>query len=237
MKAVEVDSITLKRARKLRREAVEDVVNESFPSVTRIAHALAGTDPAGAAIVARIVRRGLLQIPKFRDAGEPQRWFLRHTILACRAEPGPPPAADADLLVTCAATPSLEYAAFIKALRGLPQQQMEAFVLHHAEAFNARYTAVAMDCSTTAAQQHLDTADKALRAIAGDAFDPCVATLRQAYQSLTPAARVQTPHIRSIIRRHVWPRRLWRGFKVLLLCTVLVGVAWFLIKVLPRIEY
>lgn len=229
-----VDRNTIRRAQSLARDAVEEIVNESFPSVVRLAYGLTGSDAAGDRVVRHIVRRGLKMLPKFRDEGEPQRWFLHHTILACRRETA---VGDDDVLVTCDASPTPAYRAFVKAIRALPRQQAEALILHHGESFNLRYIAVAMDCSTAAAQQHLDAGTTTLRQIAGEQLEPLLLRVRLAYRHLTPSAGVQVPQVGQLVRRHVWPRRLWRVARALLVLAAAGAVAWMLWKIVPNIEY
>ena len=142
-----------------------------------------------------------------------------------------------DLLIQTNPQRSPQYVAFIRALRALPYQQVEAFILHHGESFNLRYLAVAMDCSTKAAEQHLSAATSALRAIAGDSFDALTLQLRRAYQKLSPADRVQVPQVGKIVRLHVWPRRLWRIIKFLVTIAFVAAAGWFAWKILPAIEY
>lgn len=227
---------TLTRAKKLQRDAVEEIVNESFPLITRMAYALTGRDDAGSSIVKHIVHRGLKALPKFRDDGEPQRWFLHHTILATRADKRRP-GGEEDLLIETAPQRTPQYFAFVRALRALPPQQIEAFVLHFGESFNLRYLGIAMDCSVKAAEQHLSAATTAMRAIAGNSFDELTGQMRQAYQSLSPAGMVQVPKVSAIVRAHVWPRRIWRVMKFIFSLAIIAAVVWVCVKILPRIEY
>jgi len=76
--------------------------------------------------------------------------------------------------------------AFVSALRQLETQQREAFLLHHCERLNARYSALAMDCSTEAADNHLKAADQSLRLVAGADFDALAKKLADAYAHLAP---------------------------------------------------
>ena len=66
----------------------------------------------------------------------------------------PAPAPNQDLLITVGPTGLPAYAGFIRALRTLPVQQAEAFILHHGEHLNERLLGVAMDLSTGAAGSH-----------------------------------------------------------------------------------
>ncbi len=230
-----IDQDTFKRALKLRRDAVEDVVNDSFAGIARIAYGVTGSDAGGNAIVSKIVRRGLTAMAKWRDENEAQRWFLHHTILECRNYRNAD--GDNELLVEVSEDRSTAYRAFVGGLRALPQQQIEAMLLHHGESFNLRYLAVAMDCSVKAAEQHLAAATAALQALAGDDFNRLLASLRQAYRALTPEGKVQVPQVKQIVRRHVWPRRIWRLAKFALSLALIAAVAWFCYKILPAIEY
>lgn len=231
-----LDLDTLKRAQKLHPTAVEDLVNDSFACVARIAYGVTGSDASGNAIVSKIVRRGLVAMGKWRDESEAQRWFLHHTILECRNHRR---CADHDgeVLIETSSDRSPAYQTFVGALRALPQQQIEAFLLHHCESFNLRFLSIAMDCSVKAAEQHLAAATAALTTIAGDGFDRLLASIRQAYLALTPAGKVKVPQVKQIVRRHVWPRRLWRLAKVVLSLALIAAVAWFCYKILPAIEY
>ena len=230
-----IDSDTLQRAQKLRRDAVEDVVNDSFARVARIAYGVTGSNAGGNAIVSKIVRRGLVAMAKWRDEAEPQRWYLHHTILDSRNHRRA--GDDSELLIEMSGDRSTAYRAFVGGLRALPQQQVEAILLHHGESFNPRYLAIAMDCSVKAAEQHLAAATATMQAIAGAEFDRLLASLRHAYLALTPTGKVQVPQVKQIVRRHVWPRRLWRLTKFLLSLALVAAVAWFCYKILPAIEY
>ncbi|MCS7034253.1 MAG: hypothetical protein NZ561_09695, partial [Phycisphaerae bacterium] len=68
-----IERETLRRARKFRRDAVEEVVNDTFAVVTRMAYGLTGRDDAGESVVRAVILRGLKQLPKWRDEGEPER--------------------------------------------------------------------------------------------------------------------------------------------------------------------
>ena len=60
---------------------------------------------------------------------------------------------------------------FIRALRALPMQQREAFILMHGEKLDVRAIAVAMDCSVLAAGNHLNEATDRLRHLAGSKLE------------------------------------------------------------------
>ena len=220
-------------------EAIEAVVNESFPPVARLAYALTGSNSAGDRVVQGIVAQGLRMLPTFRDEGEPHRWFMHHTILACRRECSTTPAAlirnDLLLLEGPAAMP--EDVAFTRAVRRLPQQQIEALLLSLCEGLPIRAVSVAMDCSTAAAQQHLESAMTALRALTGEAFDAQLHRLRQAYLALTPPGGVRVPRVERLVRRHVWPRRVRPFVTWLFVIVGLMAMAWICWNILPKLEF
>jgi hypothetical protein len=97
-----------------------------------------------------------------------------------------------------------------------------------------------MDCSTAAAQQHLDSGHKTLKTIVGEdqaQLDAAIARVRDAYRRLSPADRVQVPQVQQLVRRHVWPRRLWRTIKAIIVIVIFSGIAWLVWKIVPNIEY
>src|SRR5262249_52624125 len=143
------------------------------------------------------------------DAAAPWRWFLHHGILNLRRR-GPSPGPDP--LVQYSADKQVPFVAFVTALRKLPQQQIEAFILRHGESMKDRELAVAMDCSVTAATTHLAAAEGSLNLVAGSDFGARLADFRTAYDNLSPdpesvkryvAERVATKTVRRRTRRVV----------------------------------
>src|SRR5581483_10284 len=166
-----VDEALLSRARKYDRAAVAAVFAEQYPSVYRIALGLSGRRDVGMGVVRWVTKQALRALPGWKDEDAPQRWFLHHTILTTRRASKHQPDKSNDTLIDDPRAAAPEYVAFIRALRSLPFQQREAFILHHGERLNERWSAVTMDCSVIAAANHLKAADSALRALAGDRFD------------------------------------------------------------------
>src|SRR5258708_35851672 len=156
--------------RRSERTAIESVINECFPAVHRVTHALTGNPAIASRIVRFVLRRGVSVMPRWRTGLIPENWFYHHTLLTIRRIEVPPPPADRDLLITAGPATEPEYVAFVRALRGLPNQQIEAFILHHGEHLNERLLGVAMDLSTGAAAAHLAAATGTLQTIAGEKF-------------------------------------------------------------------
>ncbi len=183
--------------------------------VQRMALGLTGRDDVGKSVVQYVLRRGLRAIDSWLDDGEPERWCQHHTVLIARRAAKHPPDVSHDTLIRHAQTENAYYAAFIRALRTLPGQQREAFILTHGEQMDLRNLAVSMDCSTEAASNHLKQASGTLSKLAGTYFPTFTAQLTQTYRSLTPSDDLILTDVRWNARRHVWPRRIYRWLKIL----------------------
>ena len=230
MTPVEIDPALFADARNGRREATVRLLSAFYPGVYRVAAALTGRRDVARKIARHILARGLELLPKWVEPGAPDRWFRHHTLLlARRVKLGPPPT-NADALVTAARDADqgnvpMPFLAFVVALRQMPRQQAEAYLLHHGEGLPVRAVGVAMDCSQTAAAQHLDTADRTMRAIAGGDVGPLSDRLVAAYRSLTPDGRIVVPAVAGAMRRRR-RRRLLRALSVVVIGAVLVAAAW-----------
>ena len=205
-----VDPDVLERAREGSRDAVIEVLAAQYPSTYRIAHAVCGRGDVGDGVVAYVMKQSFRVVVRWDEQAAPQRWFRHHTLLTVRRASKWKPDATSDTLVDESDRPDANYVAFVRALRGLPQQQVEAFVLARGEGLDLRDTAVAMDCSTTAASVHLKEADERLRALAGPQFDELVERVRAAYERLTPSRDLVLSRVGGSVRRHFWPRLIRR---------------------------
>jgi DNA-directed RNA polymerase specialized sigma24 family protein len=221
-----VDADVLERARKGNRDAVIEVLAAQYPSTYRMAHAVCGRGDVGDGVVAYVTKQSFRVVEKWSDEAAPQRWFRHHTLLTVRRAAKWKPDTTSDTLVDESDQPDANYVAFVRALRGLPQQQVEAFLLARGEGLDLRDTAVAMDCSTTAASVHLKEADERLRALAGPQFDALAARLRTAYERLTPARDLVLARVGGSVRRHFWPRLIRRVLKLVVLLAILAAIAW-----------
>jgi DNA-directed RNA polymerase specialized sigma24 family protein len=234
-----VESELLPRVRKLKRDAVEQVMGMFYPVVYRMAAALSGRVDVARGVVRFVMKRSPRAMPGWRDDLAPQRWFHHHTILTTRraaAKQHPPELYD-DVFMTGPGALGPGYAAFVRALRVLPIQQREAFILSHGESLNARFLAVAMDCSVIAATQHLQAGNNALLAIAGKDFEPFTHEIVERYKQLTPSEDLSIPHVKTIVRRWVWPRRVWAFIRLLIVFAVIAGAILFWKKIVPMLEF
>jgi DNA-directed RNA polymerase specialized sigma24 family protein len=218
---MEISPQLFARAQKLNRPAVEALFASVYPAVLRVARGLSGRTDVADGVVRFVMLRAPVMLPRWRDATAAERWFLHHTVLTARRAAAHEPKAKNDLLATDA-DPS--YAAFVRAIRQLPIQQREAFILHAGERFNPRFLGVAMDCSTDAAQNHLDAATTTLRGIAGNDFAALANHLANSYAHLGPAADVGR-WAGKALRPHRF-RRFIRRLVFALVFALLVFAAW-----------
>jgi DNA-directed RNA polymerase specialized sigma24 family protein len=217
-------------AKKLRTSAVAQLLENEYPAVYRLSCGLAGREDVGRGIARFVIARSIRLMPKWDPEDDPRNWFYHFTILTARRAIGHQPAPAKDLLVTRAegvAQTSAEYLAFVAALRALPRQQLEAFLLHHGEKLNTRYTAVAMDCSTEAATAHLTAAVATLRSVVAEGrLDPLTQRLAAAYLRLTPDEQFIPPSITRAMLRYFWPQKIWRMIRFLIQLILLGAMIW-----------
>jgi DNA-directed RNA polymerase specialized sigma24 family protein len=227
----------LHRAQRLNRDAIVRIVQENYPAIHRMAHGLTAQEKTAAAVLRFVLARGLRALSNWRDEGAPARWFQHHTIHAARRMVRPIENPLQDLLVLHAASAEPAYVAFVRALRKLPGQQREAFLLHHAEHLQMRQVAVAMDCSTDAAGAHLAAAVSDLKTVTGADFPRFSAQLAAAYQTFTPTDDAIVPVISPRVARYVWPRKIWRVLSPVLGIALIAAAAWGAWTLYPLLDW
>src|SRR5437773_832647 len=72
------------RAKKLRRDALEELFAEVYPAVMRIARGLSGREDVAEGVVRFVMTRSVAMVPRWRDETVAERWFLHHTVLTVR---------------------------------------------------------------------------------------------------------------------------------------------------------
>jgi DNA-directed RNA polymerase specialized sigma24 family protein len=229
---------TLAAARRLSTPAVTEVLREHYPSVHRLAHGLAGRADVGAGIVRYVMHRSVAIMPSWRDEElAPENWFHHFTVITARRSIKRRPEPSEDILLgDTGVAPDPEYVAFLAALRNLPHQQQEAFILHHCERLGARTSSLAMDCSTEAAGNHLRAATDALRLVSGERYETFTTRAANAYRRLSPPPDAILPRVQSIVRRRVWPKRVARWLAWLLLLGFIAAMAWVVWALKDRVE-
>jgi DNA-directed RNA polymerase specialized sigma24 family protein len=219
-----VSAATIAGARTFDPEAVHELFESVYPAVHRVAHALAGREDVARGVIRFVMTHAPKQLPAWKDESDARRWFLHHAVLTTRrASPNHAPAPREDLLADGGPP---EFVAFVKALRTLPHQQAEAFLLHHGEHLADRSLATAMDCSTAAAAQHLTGAHDALRPIGGEQFAAFVERIAERHRALTPADDVLEPSVRGYVAAAIRPRRIRRLVRIALFLAVVACAAY-----------
>jgi hypothetical protein len=211
------------------RNAIERLLTEQYPVVHRMAHALTGRSDLGSSVTRLMMKRGLALASRSIHLATP-RWFEHHAVLATRQTARYQPDLHNESLMSAAQAGDAPYAAFIRAVRGLPFQQREAFILHHGGRFDHRRLATAMDCSTEAAANHLQAAELSLRQMAGGRYDALLSQMRAAYEMLLPDEHLYLPAVTGRVRRYLRLRRLLRltGWLIFLAALTTAGfAAWW----------
>jgi RNA polymerase sigma-70 factor (ECF subfamily) len=223
METLDVPEKVLARARKLDRAALEQLFAAVYPVVVRMARGLSGREDVAEGVVRFVMLRAVKMVPRWRDDTAAERWFLHHTLLTARRAAAHQPTVQSDLLATGGG--DARFTAFVRAVRQLPQQQREAVILHYGERFNSRYMSVAMDCSTAAAENHLQAGTAALRAVTGAEFEPLVERMAAVYAHLGPSAQDVPPAVGRWVGRGLRPHRLRIVLRLVILVVILATLA------------
>jgi DNA-directed RNA polymerase specialized sigma24 family protein len=224
---IPIDADVVHDARKLRPAAVNAILQANAPCVYRLAYALAGRWDVGRGVARFVLNRSIRLMPKWKPEDDPANWYHRYTIMVSRRGARHTIVSPAkDVLVEQAVNTDTRYIAFVSALRQLDTQQREAFLLNHCERLNARYSALAMDCSTEAADNHLRAADQALRLVAGEDFDALAKMMCDAYAHLTPDPNDLLPTVNSMVFRGVRLRKWLRRVVLLIALAAFAALLW-----------
>ena len=215
-----IDEDQLAKIRKLNRWAVEAMVAELYPQLYRIAAGLTGQEDVALGTLRFLFKQSIDAMSKWKDEDAPQRYYLHHLILLTRRSRKHAPELRQDLLID-RSVDSAEYRAFLVGLRKLHFQQQEAFILTHGEKLNARFLAVAMDCSIQAATNHLKAAEESLKLIAGERFAFLTSELSKVYRSHQSSADGMLPKLKDDVGRRVGRIKFWRAVK-----WISIVIAW-----------
>jgi len=221
----EIPSELVEGARKGNKDAVVEVLAIHYPLVWRMATGLTGRSDVGRGVAKFVMQQSLGMLESWKDDGAPTRWFLHHTVLTVRRTQKHQPDRQNDVFLAGAQNEP-GYVAFVRGMRTMPLQQREAFVLTHCERLDIRTLAVAMDCSTTAAANHLQVATDHLVMLSQKEFDAHVARMRQAYQALSPDEELSLKDIRRNVRRWLLPWLIGRLVRPVVALVLLIGAAW-----------
>lgn len=208
---------------------IDHILKTHYPLVLRLARALSGREDVAEGVVRFVLARGARLAGKWNEVDDAGRWFLHHTVLTVRRAARHEPEPALDLLAKGAPA---HWVAFVKSIRSLPPQQCEAVLLHHGEHLNQRYLGVAMDCSTTAAQTHLQAGEKTLHEMHGDLTDGLLAHLATVFKHI---GRVEEDAVIAAVTRSRAGGRAKRWARVVAFLAI-VGALGFVVWKLRLIE-
>src|SRR5262245_18497037 len=197
MQAISDDLVAA--ARKGKRDAVVELLAVHYPMVWRMATGLTGRADVGRGTSKYVMQRSLKVLHNWKEETAPTRWLWNHTVLTTRRTQKHQPDLNNDIFLRESKTDAA-YLAFVRGLRGLPMQQREAFILTNCEKLEIRALAVAMDCSTAAAANHLHVATDQLIQLCTREFDRHLHTMTRAYRTLTPEEELSLKDIRRNVR-------------------------------------
>lgn len=234
-----MDEATVSAASRGEQEAVVAVLTAVLPEVWRMSVNLSGGESAGREIARDVLRRGQVAMEGFERPEQAKRWFRHHTILAVRTAKA---TKEADALLNERDVPPALRAAFrahVAALRKLPEQQREAFLLRHGEGWDDRQLGIAMDCSVEAASVHFRRANESLAPLAPDLWPQLVRVVGEAYRANDPPADVRVPLVRrwmsGRLRRRLTAAALFLGWAIVLAVAACLAIlAWWL---WPRLDW
>ena len=228
------DHRTLADARAGRRDALVRILAAFYPRVYRMSLNLVGDRRTGAVVAEKVMRQSVRSAAGWEHQEAPGRWFRHHTVLACRvaAHGRSPGGGDDPLILHGPDVP--QHLAMVRALRKLPFQQREAFLLHHCEGMDMRQLGIAMDCSVEAARTHFEGATRELRSLHPEGYAARVESLVTAYLASAPDERLVIPHARRLVPSGT-RRAVAAGVGVVLLLAFVAAVAWGLWWLWPRL--
>jgi hypothetical protein len=211
----------------LKKLDLEKILPRVFPRVYRVALSLCQNRDVGLAVVRKVVGQSGVVFDRWDTDEEADRWFLRYTVLCSRGRASGGPQDDA----LFAATDEAVWKGIILAIRHLPMQQREAFLLHHGEGLELRQLATAMDCSSSAAGNHLAAAENSLQPIAGDRLVDFMAGLPGLIKELSPSPQMLEVEVNQVIRKRRRVRWIRRWILAPLKWMLAVGAGWVVWKV------
>jgi DNA-directed RNA polymerase specialized sigma24 family protein len=217
-------------------EIIVQMLAANYPQILRLALALQGHDKAARAVAQAVMRDYLAQAARNNLDEDMTRWFLHHTIITSRLPQTHSPDLARDPLLRGSEAPSQWYPAYVTAIRALSGQQREAIFLRFGEGLDLRGIATAMDCSTTAAQMHLDASLGALQEYTGPLLESLMAEMAMQYQALAPQDTMVFPAARRALRRYRWPRAVRRVAVTLLAAAVVALVVWGEPRIWPAMQ-
>jgi DNA-directed RNA polymerase specialized sigma24 family protein len=220
------------------------LLRQSHARIYRISLALCGDRASAEAVVEKVLRMSGKISPRWETDEDARRWFMHYTVLSCRATnaenkntgselprgarpTAEPPGSSSYLSSGVTGNEALlslvthpDSIAILRAIRQLPTQQREAFLLHHGEEMDLRQMATAMDCSSAAAANHLVGAVKSLKELHLVGIGEFTARLPALLRQLVPQDDALDAHLQNLIAKRWRRNRIWR---------IIIWVAWIIL--------
>ena len=182
----------------------------------RVAAGLTGSVEHAESVANAVVARAVMQRIGEHNNVDRDRWFPHHTVLTSRE------------IVRLNGYATAGWG-LPRELADLPTQQREAFVLHHGERLDLRQLATAMDCSTTAAANHLAAATGRLRSSVAD-LGKFTAALPGLLAAVVPPPHDITEKVDRQVRQTTWRRRTRVVVRTLVTIVVICVIAWLCVR-------
>jgi len=231
-----ITEMDLAAARSGHAAAVARLFREATEPCARIITTIVGRRDVAAAVVKELHVRAARQIEKWSTVEEASRWFMHHTIILIREYRKPIDSSNDVLLHEVGGPDVVQYQALVGAIRKLPDQQQEAFLLTYAHRWNVRYCSIAMDCSTKAVETHLTEARRQVQPLCGESFDALTGFLHQVHKSIP----LELPDAPKIIAAKIVARRSFRTLTTiagwLLILLIVTAIVAAVVILGPRIE-
>jgi DNA-directed RNA polymerase specialized sigma24 family protein len=203
------------------REQISALLTAHYPLVHRLAIGLVGDAAAAREIARTVFTHSLAVLRRWQTDADAANWFLHHTLLASRhVKPAPV------FWPGCGGE-------FLRAWSALPFQQKEAFLLTHGERVDLRRMAIAVDCSTTAAGNHLAAATSALKAATGPQYEAIIPNMTKAYLAPAPPPNLVIGHPTGAAER----RRTLRRILTALLLLLAAAAIYFGYRIYAILDY
>lgn len=213
-----------------RNQVVADLTG-TYPEVLRLAMLLTGREDVARGVAKFVMSRAVAAWPTWESPVQMRGWFFHHALLTSRRAVKHRPTRETEFLLQDVPNDP-QYVAFVSALRELPFQQAEAWLLFDVLDLDIRGCSVAMDCSTAATQNHLVAARTTLHTLAGEEYEPLVARIRETTYAYTPDEAPTVRAVETSVRRYLLPKKVEAVLTIIILAALTVA-AW---KLWPMIE-
>lgn len=232
----EIDDDLLFRAQRRDGDAAAEVYALVLPQMTRLAITLCASERSGKAAVQQVMQRSSRVFERWRDGEEAARWFTHQLILFTRRVPRPKKIEEDIMYANSDALGRTEYRAFLTSIRRASTQQQEAYVLNTTLRWNPRLMAIAMDCSTEAAANHLEALASQLKELSGSAYAELVSIFVRTFRRLPPDSGMTPAALARKLSVRRTTSRVRGVVQFVVMIAIIAASAWFGWQLWPMIR-